>query len=345
MPGLTDWFDVFKCGTHLDHSGKWRTFTEADIDKAIASYQSDSAPIVVGHPTLNAPAFGWIQQFRRQGPTLQARASRVADEFADLVKRGLYKNRSISFNSDGTFRHVGFLGAAAPAVKGLEDIQFADKGEFITMDTAETVQTEQAAAQEQAEEVQTVDKAENVQHEAAADVVPQSSRADAAPKAEPEVSLSDLESQQKQFQDTVKALESRIKVLENDLNAAQEKNRQAEFAAYADELIREGRLHPVAKTPLLNTMESMFASDQANFASPENSVLNSFKSFLNMALPKNPNLFIGFAAPSDDCGHSAEMLTPREAAIKARGLVEEQAAKGYCLDLGRAVRMVMEGGR
>lgn len=343
MPGLTDWFDVFRCGTHLDHSGKWRTFTEADIDKAIASYQSDSAPIVVGHPTLNAPAFGWIQQFRRQGSTLQARASRVADEFADLVKRGLYKNRSISFNSDGTFRHVGFLGAAAPAVKGLEDIQFADKGEFYTMDTTENVQTDQAAAQEQAVEAQ-AEEVKKAQPEAAADVAPQSSRADAAPKSEPEVSLSDLESQQKQFQDTVKALESRIKVLENDLNAAQEKNRQAEFAAYADELIREGRLNPVAKAPLLNTMEGMFASDQANFASPENSVLNSFKSFLNMALPKNPVLFTGFAAPCEE-SYSVESLTPREIAIKARGLVEEQAAKGYCLDLGRAVRMVMEGGR
>ena len=343
MPGLTDWFDVFRCGTHLDHSGKWRTFTEADIDRAIANYQSNSAPVVVGHPNLNTPAFGWIQQFRRQGPIVQARCSRVADEFADLVKRGLYKNRSISFNSDGTFRHVGFLGAAAPAVKGLEDIQFADKGEFITMDTAETVQTEQAAAQEQAEEVQVEPEAEVKTAESEAEV--QSSRADAAPKTEPEVSLSDLESQQKQFQETVKKLESHIKSLENALNVEQEKNRKVEFAAYADELIRKGRLNPVAKAPLISTMESLFVSDQANFASPENSVLNQFKELLNLVLPENATLYINYAAPSEDCGHSVEVLAPGEVAIKARGLVDEQAAKGYCLDLGRAVRMVMEGGR
>lgn len=341
MPGLTDWFDVFRCGTHLDHSGKWRTFTEADIDRAIANYQSNSAPVVVGHPNLNTPAFGWIQQFRRQGPIVQARCSRVADEFADLVKRGLYKNRSISFNSDGTFRHVGFLGAAAPAVKGLEDIQFADKGDFITMDTAETVQAEQAAAQEQAEEVQVEPEAEVKTAESEAEV--QSLRADAAPKSEPEVSLSDLESQQKQFQDTVKALESRIKVLENDLNAAQERNRKAEFAAYADDLIREGRLNPVSKATLINIMEGMFTSDQANFASPENSVLNSFKGFLNIALPKNAALYVDFAAHSGQ--RSAQSLTPREVAAKARGLMEEQAAQGCRLDLGQAVCMVVEGGR
>lgn len=343
MPGLTDWFDVFRCGTHLDHSGKWRTFTEADIDRAIANYQSNSAPVVVGHPNLNTPAFGWIQQFRRQGPIVQARCSRVADEFADLVKRGLYKNRSISFNSDGTFRHVGFLGAAAPAVKGLEDIQFADKGEFYTMDTAETVQAEQAAAQEQAEEVQVEPEAEVKTAESEAEV--QSSCADAAQKTEPEVSLSDLESQQKQFQETVKKLESHIKSLENALNVEQEKNRKVEFAAYADELIRKGRLNPVAKAPLISTMESLFVSDQANFASPENSVLNQFKGLLNLVLPENATLYINYAAPSDDCCHSAELLTPGEVAIKARCLVDEQAAKGCCLDLGRAVRMVMEGGR
>ena len=211
------------------------------------------------------------------------------------------------------------------------------------MDTAETVQAEQAAAQEQAEEVQVEPEAEVKTAESEAEV--QSSRADAAPKTEPEVSLSDLESQQKQFQETVKKLESHIKSLENALNVEQEKNRKAEFAAYTDELIRKGRLNPVAKAPLISTMESLFVSDQANFASPENSVLNQFKGLLDLVLPENATLYINYAAPSEDCGHSAESLTPGEVAIKARCLVDEQAAKGCCLDLGRAVRMVMEGGR
>lgn len=115
MPGLNDWFDVFRCGTHLDHSGTLRTISESDVDRAIAAYTPDSAPVVIGHPTLNAPAWEWVSGFRRQGRVLQARCSKVADEFAAAVQRGLYKNRSIAFNSDGSFRHVGFLGAAAPA--------------------------------------------------------------------------------------------------------------------------------------------------------------------------------------------------------------------------------------
>lgn len=139
MPGLTDWFDVFKCGTHRDHSGVIRTITESDIDKAIGAYRAGSAPIVVGHPALNAPAYGWIKDFRRSGATVQARASSVVPEFTEAVKKGLYKNRSLSFNSDGTFRHVGFLGAIAPAVKDLKEIQFSDEGEYITVELSEEV--------------------------------------------------------------------------------------------------------------------------------------------------------------------------------------------------------------
>ena len=150
MPGLNDWFDVFKCGTHRDHSGVMRTITESEIDKAISAYRTDSAPIVVGHPTLNAPAYGWIKDFRRSGATVQARASSVVPEFTEAVKKGLYNNRSLSFNSDGTFRHVGFLGAAAPAVKGLEEIQFSDEGECITVDLPEAVKVTAEAPEEQA---------------------------------------------------------------------------------------------------------------------------------------------------------------------------------------------------
>ncbi|MDP1995112.1 MAG: hypothetical protein Q8K40_07690, partial [Ignavibacteria bacterium] len=36
------------------------------------------------------------------------------------------KKRSVSLNPDNSLRHVGFLGAALPAVKGLADLQFAE---------------------------------------------------------------------------------------------------------------------------------------------------------------------------------------------------------------------------
>ena len=53
-----------------------------------------------------------------------AKAKQVVPEFTEALKNGLYKKRSISLDKEGKLRHVGFLGAAAPAVKGLADIQF-----------------------------------------------------------------------------------------------------------------------------------------------------------------------------------------------------------------------------
>ena len=61
-----------------------------------------------------------------------AKAKQVVPEFTEALKNGLYKKRSISLDKDGKLRHVGFLGAAAPAVKGLADIQFnADETDSI----------------------------------------------------------------------------------------------------------------------------------------------------------------------------------------------------------------------
>src|SRR5690606_31849962 len=46
-------------------------------------------------------------------------------DFLSALKQGTYKKRSISLTPDGKLRHICFLGGAAPAVKGLADIQFS----------------------------------------------------------------------------------------------------------------------------------------------------------------------------------------------------------------------------
>jgi hypothetical protein len=61
----------------------------------------------------------------------------VQPEFADMVRKGLFKKRSAAFYPDGRLRHVGFLGAMPPAVKGLPDIGAFDEGESVTFEFAE----------------------------------------------------------------------------------------------------------------------------------------------------------------------------------------------------------------
>jgi len=132
--------EVFRVGSHVDSAGRPHTFTAADLDK-VAAYDpaKHEAPVVVGHPRDNAPAYGWVDRVYREGGSLLADFKDVAPEFADLVKAGRFKKRSISLYPDGSLRHVGFLGAVPPAIKGLRDVQFAE-GEASTFEFGEEPQ-------------------------------------------------------------------------------------------------------------------------------------------------------------------------------------------------------------
>ena len=121
-------FEIFRTGTHTSLNGQTKEFSEADLDTIAGSYNPSEheAPIVIGHPETNAPAYGWIDKLKRIGDRLIAFPKQVSNEFAELVKSGAFKKRSISITPDLKLNHVGFLGAAAPAVKGLKDVQFAE---------------------------------------------------------------------------------------------------------------------------------------------------------------------------------------------------------------------------
>jgi hypothetical protein len=135
------WFEIFKSGTWKDSEGREKTWTDSDLDTIVAKYDpSDPAPVVIGHPKDNAPAWGWIAALKRQGDTLLAQAKDLVPEFVDMLKRKLFRKRSMSVYPDLRLRHVGFLGAMPPAVKGLADIEFSEGGPFrepITIEFAE----------------------------------------------------------------------------------------------------------------------------------------------------------------------------------------------------------------
>ena len=124
---IEGWMEVFRAGRHVASNGAEKEWTVEDLRQMAESYDpgKHEAPITIGHPKANAPAWGWIKALKVDGDRLLALPGEVAAEFADLVRAGRYKKRSISVYPDGTLRHVGFLGAQPPAVKGLKDIEFA----------------------------------------------------------------------------------------------------------------------------------------------------------------------------------------------------------------------------
>jgi len=126
-----NWFAIFKTGKHTSNSGETKEYTTEDLDKMISKFESGKVPLVVGHPKTNDPAWGWLKSIKRVGDTLYAEAENVVAEFAEMVNKKMFPNRSIAINPDGSLRHVGFLGAVPPAVKGLGEVSFSDSVDSI----------------------------------------------------------------------------------------------------------------------------------------------------------------------------------------------------------------------
>jgi len=131
--------EVFRPGTFKPMGGEPISYSAADLRAIADAYDPDAAPapVVVGHPDTDAPAFGWVERFDydQTSGRLYANLHQIDPTFADAVKGGRYKKVSMAFFSPeqghnpvpGTWypKHVGFLGAVAPAVSGLKPVKFS----------------------------------------------------------------------------------------------------------------------------------------------------------------------------------------------------------------------------
>jgi hypothetical protein len=124
------WMEIFSGGKQKDSLGREHD-GDALIGSAVAAFDAGrhEPPVVIGHPELDSPAWGWIKALRqdvRDGRKVLLAKAELAPEFADMLRRKLFKKRSAAFYPDGSLRHVGFLGATPPAVKGLADCAFRE---------------------------------------------------------------------------------------------------------------------------------------------------------------------------------------------------------------------------
>ncbi|MEP0860574.1 MAG: hypothetical protein HRF52_03950 [Ignavibacterium sp.] len=234
---MNKWFAIFKTGKHTDSNGNEREWTENDLDKIIESYDKTKheAPIVIGHPKTNAPAFGWIEKLKRVGDTLYALPSQLAQEFVEMVNKGLFKKRSISLYPDGTLRHVGFLGAQPPAVKGLPDVEFKEGETLSTIETEETTDLEES-------------------------------------RQDDDVKVKGMEQQLKQYEDQLKQMQSKERefeelqnkyaqilieknTLEKQLEQQKRDSQLKEFSEKIDKAISDGKLLPKMKDTITKIYE------------------------------------------------------------------------------------------
>lgn len=127
------WVEAFKTGPVKDMAGNEHNFSEADLadlnegihGQLDAGYQP---PMVKGHPEVDSPRVASIVDSKVDGDVLKVKLDDVNPDFAEEVKKGGFKYLSASIynNLKKGLRHLGALGAHAPAMKGMAPICFGE---------------------------------------------------------------------------------------------------------------------------------------------------------------------------------------------------------------------------
>lgn len=251
--------EIFKAGTHTDSKGFTKTWTTEELDLIVQKYQeqlkeNQKAPVVIGHPKDNAPAYGWIEEVKRIGDKLVAKIQPTVNEFVEAVKKGLYRNVSISLYPDYRIRHLGFLGAVPPAVKGLSILSFNEGEEYqeyqidFSETTTETTETTEEVTKEVSEESS------------------EGGEEDMTEKFKQE-----LEEKEKALQE----LQAKLKQLEDE-------KKKAEFKEFAEKLEKEDKITPALKDKVVEILFTAY-SYSYEFSESDN-LVKQLKEFLE-ALP------------------------------------------------------------
>ena len=273
-------FEIFKTGSHTSDKGITKEYSLDDLNFIAQSYKptEDEAPIVVGHPIDNSPAYGWVSSLEvTEDGKLVADApdEKLHPDFLSAVQEGRYKKRSISLTPEGKLRHIGFLGGAAPAVKGLADIQFSQPSSTVIefdLDNTNTV-----TLSEVEEERSNINSLE------------------LEPKPD---SFSMIQSQLNSLNETIQKLNdnfsesqnnelsTKFNQLSTEINSLKSKINKSEFESLLENKLGAGSLTPAIKDKLLSV--SNFAAAQ-NFS--ENFSQEKFNKDLNILLTDLVNSF------------------------------------------------------
>ena len=130
------WIEIFRAGEYGE-KGSWPA---ERLQQVVRNFDPATwrAPAVLGHPKDDSPAFGWVAEVKEEEGRLLVRLQDVHPALETLVADGRYPNRSAAFYVDPqgngpVLRHVGFLGARPPEVKGLGPLHFSDQ-EFVAIE-------------------------------------------------------------------------------------------------------------------------------------------------------------------------------------------------------------------
>lgn len=365
---------IFKPGRHTAANGTTLDFSEEQLAASIAAYDpaKHEAPIVIGHPRDNGPAWGWVGSLAfSEGEVVAEGLRQVAPEFAEMVDAGRFKKVSASWYTPDSptnpvpgvyyLRHVGFLGAMPPAIKGLGAVQFAEDEEGV-VEFADSLDSNVVSTmaylfrriretflakfgQEEADRAMPSFHVEDLERYAADMRAEQNRNLTPVFSEEPAMTLTP--EQIAKLQADAAAAQARVTELEGTTASFAERERAlaerervasvATIRADLDQHVKAGRLLPALATPLAEFMSTLPADGEVvEFGEPVNGATPKIspRAFMSAFIAKLPKA-VEFGELAGGTGPSAGTLTGEVLAQKAQAHINKVKA-----DTGREVSYV-----
>lgn len=357
--------EVFRSGTFTPMSGVAVTYSAADLAGIASSYDFDAAPapVVIGHPKTDTPAYGWVMGFEYDADAdlLFADIGDLAPEFVEAVEDGRYKKVSMSFHTPDapnnptpgqwSAKHIGFLGGAAPAVSGLAPVQFAqgEDDESVTFEAA----FGEAGFENTADMFRALREwfIEKFGKETADQVLPDYriewlGRTEINPKdADLTVFTAPIEKDTDMTPEELAAEQAKLKARKDELDArdasfaaGEATRRGADHVTFAEALVTDGKLLPASQASVVALLDALPTDKSVSFAEGEAAPLVDALMSILKAQPK----MVDFA--ETDLGVEGDLSNdPDQIAEFALTYKTEQAAKGIDISISAAVEHVSKG--
>jgi len=360
---------AFIAGTHRTSSGATVTISADDLRAAAAAYNPElhEAPLVIGHPTGQAPAYGWVESFSVVGDDLLATPTQINPDFAELHKTGAFKKRSMSFYHPDNVnnpvqgvwypRHLGFLGAQPPAIKGLRDAAFADEGEMLTVDFASYEDQTEAGlwrslrewmigkfGKEEADKTIPDWDVQLLQREA--DKEQQKELDEMADTATPSPAFAEGKegsAMPKEDDVQLQVREAELKRREDAMAEREAQAHRADCAAFAESLLTQGKVLPALKNGLVDFMAELEHVETIEFAEGASTSHKTPLAFMQEYLQAQPPVVSFGELPSDDDG-GVDVTDAKALAAAAVAFQEAEAASGRKVSITDAVKHIEKNG-
>ncbi|EGQ2095117.1 peptidase [Salmonella enterica] len=360
---------VFAPGTHTAMDGRTITFTPEDCIDLANSYDPSvsEAPFVIGHPSLTAPAYGWAERLEYRDGIVYAVPRQVNPAFAEAFNAGSYKKRSLSIyqpDSPGNpkpghfyARHVGFLGAVPPGVKGLPDAQFAeasgDNGplEFALPWEADNLASLFQSIRDWVIQETTIEQADSIIPQWRIQSILDSATDECksiSPLAyaeetnvDPNKKTSSMAADFAEREAALAVREARLAAEEEVARTRQLEEKRTATVAFADGLVKGGSILPRQKTAIVEVLMNL-SQEPLSFSEGETTISQSPEALLREILSTKPAV-VNFSEKTGTADAPVDFADASALATAAQNYQAEQAKQGRTISMTDAVNHVKKG--